>query len=82
MNILKLKGALAEKGETINSLCKALGYVPSTFYRKINNKKIDIDDVNAITKYLDLSENQVKSIFFNDNVAFMHLKEQEQQQPR
>ena len=71
VNILKLKGKIVEAGLNISILSKELSIDRSTFYRKLNedNTEFTIKEVNIMIDKLNLSFNDVKSIFFSQSVA-------------
>lgn len=71
VNILKLKGKIVEAGLNISILSKELSIDRSTFYRKLNEDgtEFTIKEVNIMIDKLNLSFNDVKSIFFSQLVA-------------
>lgn len=71
VNILKLKGKIVEAGLNISILSKELNIDRSTFYRKLNEDGtvFTIKEVNIMIDKLNLSFNDVKSIFFSQLVA-------------
>lgn len=69
MNERKLKAKLIEMGETVESVSNKLGMNTSTFYRKLNNNGFSVADVQAMILVLNLSENDIMEIFFENYVA-------------
>lgn len=71
VNILKLKGKIVEAGLNISILSKELNIDRSTFYRKLSEDGtvFTIKEVNIMIDKLNLSFEDVKSIFFNQLVA-------------
>ena len=71
VNILKLKGKIVEAGLNISLLSKELKIDRSTFYRKLNEDgtEFTVKEVNIMIDKLNLSFNDVKSIFFSQLVA-------------
>ncbi len=69
MNELKLKAKCVEKGLRIADLANYLNIDQSTMYRKIDNKTLTIKEVNALVVFLELTENDILSIFFEKKVA-------------
>lgn len=64
MNTDKLKGKLTEKRKTYNDCSKALGITTNTFNKKINGAgKFYIEEVNALSEYLGLTEVEKVDIF-------------------
>lgn len=71
VDVKKLKGAIVEKGYSLNSLSEKLPFDKSTFYRKINSEgeTFTIKEVDAIATVLDLQHDDVMRIFFAQYVA-------------
>ena len=69
MNIVLLKIKLLEKGTNIKKLSEVIGISVSAFYQKLN-KDGDFrrNEIKAIRDYLNLTEQEVNSIFFSDMV--------------
>lgn len=64
MDIDKLKGKLTEKKKTYVECSNALGITSATFNKKINgNGKFYIEEVNALSKFLGLTEMEKVDIF-------------------
>ena len=64
----KLKGKTVEAGKTMAELSKGLGINYSTFYRKIKRNSFKLGEVDALTRELDLSKEEVILIFFRQFV--------------
>lgn len=69
MNTNKLKGKIIEKGLSTDTLCKKIGMQKQTYYRKLNSTAFSVSDVINITKALDLTVQEMNSIFFDKIVA-------------
>lgn len=71
VNVNKLKGKIVECGMSVAELALKIGVDKSTFYRKINSdgKKITIEEADLISRELQLSCEEVNSIFFSQFVA-------------
>lgn len=70
-NAEKLKAKLNEKGMSIEDISKAIEIDKSTFYRKLasNGMTFTIGEVDKISKVLNLSVDDINSIFFSNFVA-------------
>lgn len=67
-NLLRAK--IVEKGMTVDSLCSKAGFVRSTFDRKLfGQTPFNCDEVGRIIEALDLSEQELVTIFFPNYVA-------------
>lgn len=71
VNINKLRGKIIEKGLSVKELAEKLQMDRSTLYRKMNSEgdTMTISDAEKISKILNLSLEEVNSIFFRDFVA-------------
>ncbi|MGW8381244.1 helix-turn-helix domain-containing protein [Streptococcus parasuis] len=71
VNVNKLKGKIVEQNLSVEKLAELMGINKSTIYRKIANDGSDfsIDEVNSMIKILNLSADDVISIFFKQIVA-------------
>lgn len=71
VNINKLRGKIIEKGLSVKELAEKLQMDRSTLYRKMNSEgdTMTISDAEKISKILNLSLEEVNSIFFKDFVA-------------
>jgi len=64
MNINKLRGKLVEHEITVEMLAAALGYHPSTMYRKLDQpEKITIGDAAKIRKRVPMTDTEAYDIF-------------------
>ena len=60
-----LKAKIIENGMTINSFCKAAGFVRSTFDRKLKGEsEFNRDELEKIMVILNLTSDEMRSIFF------------------
>ena len=68
VDIQKLKGRIVEKSKNVNDVVKEIGIDKSTLYRKIKagGVSLTVKEVNAIAKCLQLSYDDVRTIFFKD----------------
>ncbi|MEQ2400107.1 helix-turn-helix domain-containing protein [Peptoniphilus hominis (ex Hitch et al. 2025)] len=71
VNINKLRGKIIENGLSVKDLADKLEMDRSTLYRKMNSEgdTMTISDAEKISKILDLSLEEVNSIFFSEFVA-------------
>lgn len=71
VNINKLRGKIIENGLSVKDLADKLEMDRSTLYRKMNSEgdTMTISDAEKISKILDLSLDEVNSIFFSEYVA-------------
>ena len=66
MNIDKLKGKLVEKKKTYEECSKAIGVTITTFSNKMNgNSKFYVEEINNLSKYLELTIEEKVDIFLN-----------------
>lgn len=64
VNVDKLKGKLTEKRKTYDECSKAIGVTKNTFNTKMNGpSKFYIEEVNALSKFLELTEMEKVDIF-------------------
>lgn len=65
MNILKFKGALAERGVTQEFVAHIIGVNPSTFYRKLasGGEKFTVGEIQRMMKKIPLTEEEAINIF-------------------
>lgn len=64
MNWDKLKGAVMSRGYRMVDFCKQCGINYTTLYRQKRHDKVTIANVKVISKALELSDEEVLSIFF------------------
>ncbi|WP_113674532.1 helix-turn-helix domain-containing protein [Vallitalea guaymasensis] len=71
VNISKLKGKIVERDLSVEKLAEIMEINKSTLYRKMANNGVDlsIDEINDIIKALNLSVDDVISIFFTQLIA-------------
>jgi len=70
MNTDKIRGKIAENRMSIASFCAAAGFVRSTFDRKMNGKsEFDRAEIERIVSVLRLTDDETRTIFFEDVVA-------------
>lgn len=72
VNVKKLKEKMREKGWNVEKLSKVIGIDKSTFYRKLNNNRLEftVKEVDMIAKALKLTYDEVNYIFFSQFVAY------------
>ncbi len=68
VDIQKLKGRIVEKSKNVHEVAKEIGIDKSTLYRKIksNGSTLTIKEVTAIAQCLQLSYDDIRTIFFKD----------------
>jgi len=67
-NLLRAK--IVEKGYNIDSFCKAASFVRSTFDRKLTGQtEFDRAEIQKIIDILELSDEEIRNIFFPNYVA-------------
>lgn len=71
VNVLKLKGKMAEREMSTAELARKIGVDTSTLYRKLcaDGETFTIKEANLIVKELNLNKEDAVSIFFSSNVA-------------
>lgn len=71
VTVNKLKGAIVEKGFSVEKLASAIGMDKSTFYRKLSTsgELFLIKEADLISKQLGLNKDEVNAIFFSQFVA-------------
>lgn len=71
MNFNKLKAKVIELNKTISQMCNDCHIEKSGFYRRFYNgsDKVTIKEIKIISKYLNLTHDEIMDIFFTENVA-------------
>lgn len=70
MNGNELKAKIISRGMTVESFCKEAGFARSTFDRKLRGKyEFDRAEIERIKLVLNLSDEELRTIFFNSEVA-------------
>ena len=71
VNVDRIRSILTEKGISVSDISEKIGINRSTFYRKLNRKGADftIKEVDAISKELNLTWDEVVSIFFSASLS-------------
>lgn len=70
MNYCELKAAMARKGISAPKLASALGLSKKTIYERLKgNRGFCQAEICGIAKLLDLSNDQIISIFFDEKVS-------------
>lgn len=72
MNKAKLRGKIFECGFNIDSFCRVAGFARSTFDRKMDpdtNVPFTRDEIERIIEILNLSDDEIRLIFFPNLVA-------------
>lgn len=64
MNWNKLKGAVMSRGLNMVDICKQNGINYSTLWRQKKHNKVTVATVKALKEALNLSNEEVLSIFF------------------
>ncbi|MFR9276493.1 MAG: helix-turn-helix domain-containing protein [Peptoniphilus senegalensis] len=67
LNILKLKGKIAENGMNITSLARKIGMNRDTLYRKLANEgeKLNLGEIKKICEVLKINKEDTLDIFMN-----------------
>lgn len=67
LNILKLKGKIAENGMNVTSLAREIGLNRDTLYRKLANEgeKLNLGEVKKICGVLKINKEDTLNIFMN-----------------
>ena len=69
VNLAKLRGLMAERGLEVNKLAGILGISRQATSDKLNGKsKTALTDAQAISKALEMTNEERDLIFFNENV--------------
>lgn len=69
MNSNLLKSELVKKGKNVTWLSEQLGYSTSNLYKKLNGEsEITVKEANTIRKALDMNDELVRGIFFDEEV--------------
>ena len=70
MNRNALRGKIVEHGMTIGEFCNVAGFARATFDRKLNGKlEFNRDEMERIMTVLGLNAEEMRHIFFPENVA-------------
>lgn len=71
MNVNKFRGKIVERGLNVESLAIKMGIDKATVYRKINNNgdTFTVKETRQIVSILELTTEEIMSIFFNNTVA-------------
>lgn len=69
-NYKLFKAKILIKGSSVETLSQALGISTVTFYRKVNNDgSFYRNEIIIIARELDLTEEEIKDIFFAEKLA-------------
>lgn len=68
INTNKLKAAIVEKGMTQVSVAKAIGMSNRAWFSRMQNGKLDADEIYAIIKVVGIDNEDAVGIFFADEV--------------
>lgn len=66
MNSAKLRGIMAEKGKTGKAVANYIGVSDKTFYTKLKNGKLGVDEARKIQQCLEISDALFIEIFLSD----------------
>ena len=70
MNANKIRGKIAENRMSVSEFCRAAGFSRATFDRKLNGEsEFDRYEIERIITILHLSDDETRSIFFENVVA-------------
>ena len=67
VNVNKLRGKMAERGQSGIDMAKVINKTPKTFYEKMKKGVFDSDEITAIVEHLSI-ENPME-IFFAEEVT-------------
>ncbi len=68
VNIEKFKQTVSDSGMTVTAICNKSGIQRQTYYNRLENPDFSIAEVDALQKTLHLSFDDVRAIFFADDV--------------
>ena len=70
MNADKIRGKIAENRMSISEFCKVAGFVRCTFDRKMSgDSEFSRDEIERIISVLNLTDDETRTIFFENVVA-------------
>lgn len=71
VNTNKLRGKIVERQMNIDTVATAVGLTPSTLYRRLNGGggAFTIEEADKIASLLELSAEELSTIFFAQHVA-------------
>lgn len=70
MNARKLKAEMVLKDKNVDDICTAAGFGRSSWFRKISGEtEFTQGEISAISALLNLSTEQIGSIFFDPEVS-------------
>jgi hypothetical protein len=70
MNADKIRGKIAENRMSITEFCSAAGFARATFDRKMRgDSEFDRSEIERIITVLHLTDDETRTIFFEDVVA-------------
>ena len=65
IQVLKLRGKMAENGLTVEEFCERINMAKPTYYRKVNEdgRGFTLEEINAIIETLSLTQEETIAIF-------------------
>ena len=70
MNTIELKVQMTRKQKTAEQLCAAIGISRTAWYRKTTGEsQFNQSEIRGLRKELELDDQQVMAIFFDDEVS-------------
>ena len=70
MNARELKAQMVRKDKSVDQLCTALGISRSAWFRKVGGEsEFTQGEIKALREELDLDDQQVMMIFFDEKVS-------------
>ena len=64
VNIELLKSKIKDSGMTVTAICEKSGIKRQTLYKRYENPKFTIPEVDALSKTLHFSKRDINNIFF------------------
>lgn len=69
VNVDKLRGVFAENRKSQADIARMLGMTERNFYIKMKRKIFDSDEIYQMCQYLNISDEDMVAIFFDQNVT-------------
>jgi len=70
MNVRELKAEMVRKDKSVDQLCAAIGISRTAWFRKVGGtSQFTQGEIQALRHELDLDDQQIMVIFFDDKVS-------------